>query len=288
MADEITFSQIEGEYAFDYWLARQNMITALYAVNNVLGFLKTASLVGIPSDSARFSKPPALSASALTDGSDMANTAYTATQQTYAVAEVGLLLELTDLAGSSQIVDFAQYGSDAGAAVAEKLTTDITALLGAFSNTTGATTVNLTEANWLDGITTLRANKVNEGLGAIIHHQQENDLIVSVGSSVTAAGTTGTSPRAVTNDFIASAMGEMGNWFNVRTVTNATVPTANAGADRAGAMFSRDALAYVEKWAIRPETERNASKRSTEIAVTAAYAVGEIDDTRGVSIITDA
>jgi len=288
MADEITFAQIEGTYSFDYWLARENMITALFAVNNVLGMVKSSSLVGIASDAQRFSKPPALSASALTDGTDMSNTAYTATSQTVNVAEVGLLLELTDLAAGSQIVDFAQYGRDAGAAVAEKLTTDITALLAAFSGGVGSTTVNLTEQNFLDAITTLRAAKVNEGLGAILHPQQENDLIISVGSAVTAAGTTGTSPRAVTNDFVASAMGEMGNWFNVATVTNATVPTANAGADRAGGMFSRDAIAYVEKWAIRPELDRNASKRSTEVAVTAAYGVAEIDDARGVNITTDA
>ena len=50
---------------------------------------------------------------------------------------------------------------------------------------------------------------------------------------------------------------------------------------------SQRALAYVEKWAVRPEMERDASLRASEVVVTTAYAVGETDDAAGVSIITD-
>ena len=288
MAFEITFNSTEGVLSYEYNLVRQSLIDALYSVNNVLGMLKTASLVGVPSDSQRFPKPPVLAASALVDGTDMTNTAFVPTQVTGTVAEVGLLLELTDLASSSSVFDFEMYGSEAGNAVAEKLTTDVTALLGSFSTTGGTPAGNLTELEWRDGITSLRASKVNEKLFAIIHPQQENDLVGSIGSSITAAGTTGTqSPRAVTQDMTSDEAGMLGNFYGVTTVVNATVPTANAGADRAGGMFSGQAMAYVEKWAIRPETDRNISKRSTEISVTAAYAVLEIDDARGISFITD-
>jgi hypothetical protein len=288
VAFEITFNSTQGILSYEYNLVRQNMIDALYSVNNVLGMLTSRSLVGVASDSQRFPKPPVLAASALVDGTDMTNTAFVPTQTTGTVSEVGLLLELTDLASSSSVFDFETYGSEAGNAVAEKLTTDITGLLGSFSTTGGTPGGNLSEQEWRDGITSLRATKVNEQLFAILHPQQENDLAGSIGSTLTAAATTGGSPRGVTQDLTASAQGMLGDFYGVVTVVNPTVPTANAGADRAGGMFSQKALAYVEKWAIRPETERNISKRSTEIAVTAAYAVLETDDDRGISFITDA
>ncbi len=47
------------------------------------------------------------------------------------------------------------------------------------------------------------------------------------------------------------------------------------------------AEAQVEKWAIRPEMERDASLRGTEVVVTSAYAVGEVDDLAGQGLIFD-
>jgi len=70
--------------------------------------------------------------------------------------------------------------------------------------------------------------------------------------------------------------------------SSAAVPTANGGADRLGMMVGRDALAYVEKWSARTELQRNISLRATEIAVTADYGVGEVSDTRGVGVLSDA
>lgn len=290
MANEITASGLSATFSYEYRLIRQSMIDALYeTVNRVLPFLRSSSIASFESVADRFPKPPVLSAAALTDGTDMSNTAFSPSSVTLTVGEVGLMLELTDLARFSSIADYAFYGTEAGKAIAEKLITDITALGAGFSTSVGSTGVNLTEQNFRDGKTTLLAAKVPGPYAAFLHPQQVNDLEGSIGSTISAAATTGTSPREVTNDLSMGPDLSVGMLYGVAIVSSATVPTANAGADRAGAIFSANrALGFVEKWGIRPELQRDASLRATEIVVTAAYAVGELDDTSGVGIVTDA
>lgn len=291
MANEIVASGLSGTFSYEYRLLRQSMVDALYERSNkLIQFLRQASLRGFESTAERFPKPPKLSASALTDGTDMANTAFSPSQIPLTVGEVGLMLTLTDLARFSSIADYEWYGAECGKAVAEKLIGDIAGLAAGFTGTTvGSTGVNLTEQNFRDGKTVLIAANVPGPYAAMLHPQQVNDLETSIGSTISAAANTGSSARAETNDLSMGPEMDMGTLFGVRIVASPQIPTANAGADRNGAMFAVNrALAYVEKWAMRPELERDASLRATEIVVTAAYAVGELDDTSGVGIITDA
>lgn len=289
MANEVTYSGLSGTYTYTYRLLRDSLIRALYETAAlVLPFLDRKQLQGFASDSEKFPKAPSLSAAALTDGTDMSNTAYSPTSVTLTVGEVGLMLTLTDLARMSSITDFEQLGSEAGEAVAEKLITDITALGSGFSTSVGTTTNDLTETQYRSAITTLVINKIKGPFYSVLYPQQVDDLVTSVGSQISAATTTGTSPRAVLNDMTMAPGLDLGFLYNVRTLSSTTVPTANAGADSAGFIAGgQRALAYVEKWAIRPEMERDASLRASEVVVTAAYAVGEKDDNAGVAIITD-
>lgn len=289
MANEIVYSGLSGNYTYTFRLMRDSLIRALYEnAAAVLPFLDRKQLQGFASDSERFPKAPALAAAALTDGTDMANTAYTPTGVTLTVGEVGLMLTLTDLARLSSITDFEQLGSEAGEAVAEKLITDIAALGSGFSTVIGTTAVALTEAQFRSGITTLVINKIKQPYYSLLYPQQVDDLTTSIGSTISAASTTGRSPRAEVNDLQIGSSMDMGVLYGARILASSTVPTANAGADSAGFLAgAQRALAYVEKWAIRPEMERDASLRASEVVVTAAYAVGEKDDTAGVAIITD-
>ena len=289
MADEVTYSGLSGNYTYTYRLLADSLVESLYEnAQNILPFLIRKSIAGFISDSERFPKAPALAAAALTDGNDLANTAYVPTQITLTVAEVGLAMTLTDLANFSSITDIQQLGFEAGQAVADKLITDIAALGSGFTNTSGGTGVNLTEQNIRDAKTTLIINKIPGPYAALLYPTQVNDLEGSIGSTLSAAATTGTSARAETNDMSMGPSMDHGTWFGIRILSSSTVPTANASADSAGFIFGGGrALGYVEKWAIRPELERDASLRASEVVVTAAYAVGEIDDLSGVGLITD-
>lgn len=50
------------------------------------------------------------------------------------------------------------------------------------------------------------------------------------------------------------------------------------------------AIGYVTKWGspVRVELQRDVTLRATEVAVTSAYGVGEIDDPSGVALQSDA
>lgn len=289
MANEITFAGIEGEYAYDYRLLADSLIEALYEnAANVLPFLRRKSIANFPSDSERFPKPPLLTAAALTDGTDMANTAYSPSQVTLTVGEVGLMLTVTDLNRLSSIHDLSQYGAEAGAAVAHKLITDIAALGAGFSAFVGTTATALSEQQFRDAKTALIIAKIPGPYFSLLYPQQVNHLETSIGSSIDALANTGASARAESNDLSMGPSMDHGTFFGVRILSSSTVATANAGADSAGFMAGGNrALGYVEKWAVRPEMQRDASLRGTEVVVTAAYAVGELDDASGRGIITD-
>jgi hypothetical protein len=290
MANETTFALLEGDLAYDYALLAEEIIGARYAYDNVRDLARTKDIGSFPSDSARFPLYPALSAGALTDGTDLTtNTAFNPTNATFAVSEVGLKLILTDLGRSGSHLGDSDLATEAGKAVLEKINTDLCALGSGFSSFVGSTGVNLTEANILEGLITLIGNKTPDDVVTVLHQQQYYDLVADIGTTISSAGSTGATARAETNDLAGNRGGLMGGLYGVDFRMNPLIPTANAGADRAGFMFVRNrAIAMVIKWFIRPEFERDASYRGTETVVTAAYAVGEIEDASGVGVITDA
>lgn len=288
MAQEITWSSVEGIYGYDYNLMREALVDALYPANNLLQFLNQRSLQGVNSDSERFPKEPVLAAASVADGTDLTNTAYTPTQVTLTVGEVGIMMTLTDLARTSSFADIEMYGMGAGKAVLKKLTGDIAALGSGFSSSVGTSTQNLTEAQFLAARTTLLIADVPEPYYAVLYPQQLEDLIADTGTTINALATGGDAVRPQSNDLAIPQQGNFGQFHGVTLVTNSQVPTANVGADSAGHMASAGrALAYVEKWGVRVEMERDASLRGSEVVVTAAYAVGEVDDASGVAIVTD-
>lgn len=289
MANEITWSVIEGNYGYDYRLLAESTVDALYEnAQKILPFLNRKSLAGFPSETERFPVAPTLAASSLVDGTDLTNTAYNPTNVNITVGEVGLMLTQTDLSLSSSIHELSRLGREAGQAIAEKLMTDIAALGSGFSNSTSDTGNDIVEQDFRDGKTALILRKIPEPYYALLYPQMVNDLETSIGSTISAAATTGATARYETNDLSMGADMDWGVLYGVRIIASTTVPTANAGADSAGFIAgSQRAIGYVEKWAIRPEMERDASLRGTEVVVTAAYGVGEIDDNAGQGLIFD-
>ena len=289
MADEITYAQVDQQYSASFRVMTDSMLEALYEdARLIIPFLKRKNLAGFHSTTEKFPIKPTLAAAAIADGVDMSNTPYSPTSVNLTVGEVGLLLTLTDLARFSSLQEMAEYGREAGEALAEKMLTDITALFSGFSTSVGSSGNDLTEQQFRDGKTNLYTNRIKGPYVAVLYTEQINNLETSIGSSISAAGTTGSTARAETNDLSAGPSLDYGTIFGVRTIISTTIPTANAGADSAGGMFgSNRAIGMVEKWASRAEFERDISLRAEEIAVTGAYAVGELDDLAGVAIITD-
>lgn len=248
------------------------------------------SLAGFASNAERFPLTPALTASALTEGTDLTtNTAFAPTAATLTVGEVGLKLEVTDLMAMGGIVNLGHYGTQAGMAVAEKRTTDLVALMAGFSNSVGTTNTDITEAFYLAAIAQLRGAKVPSPYVGVLHtNSYYNELIGAVGGTFSALTTTGSGVRAESNDLPGSGdAGMVGELYGTTLLVTPLV-AEDGNSDKENGMYSPNrAIGYVERWGVRPELERDASARATEVVVTGAYAVGEVDDTSGVRIISD-
>lgn len=288
MANEVTTTSAD-DLVFALWIMNENILEYFYPLNLAGHLVRYASLAGIPSNTHDFPKSPQLTAASLVEGTDMTNTAFTTTKASVTATESGLMLTITDRLSLSDITDDSYYAMEAAKALANKITTDICALSTGFSGTCGATTVNLTEANILTGTTTLMASSVPGPYDGILHPQQWYDLVGDIGTTITPAAHTQESARATSNEFGAQPDGGIGKLYGVNWTVSAAVPTATAGADRAGMIVSPQfGIGMVEKWGSRTEMERDASLRGTEVVVTANYGLGELKDEAGITVLSDA
>ena len=290
MANEVTWSNLQGEYSLEYRLLADSIISALYESLDMRQYAIVKSIAAFQSNAERFPRTPELVAGGLTEGTDLTvNTAFAPTQVTLTVGEVGLKLTISDIMAMSGIVGIQHYGQEAGKAVAEKRTSDLVSLMSGFSNEAGTTNTDLTEAFFLAAIASLRGRKVPTPYVAVLHTTSYySELIGGVGGTFSALATTGQGVRTESNDLPgAGDGGSVGQIYGVNTLVTPLVGE-DGNSDKENGMYSPSrAIGFVEKWAIRPEMERDASLRGTEVVVTAAYAFGETDDTSGVRIISD-
>lgn len=290
MANEITYNQTDGSFSTEYRLARDSMLNALYErAGSLTMHLWRKSLAGFHSTTERFTKRPKLVAASVADGVDLTNSPYTPSHVSLTVGEIGLQLQQTDLNAAFSLLDFQQIGEEMGEAIAEKLMSDIASLGGGFSRKVGTSTSNLTEAQFIEARQTLRLLRMPEPYVAVMYPVQADDLVLSSGTTMAPIlYSGGPNVRAEGNDLTNRSGVEQEGLYRTAIYTPTTVPTANAGADSAGFMFSSGrAIAMVEGWATRLESERDISLRANEMVGTTAYAIGEVDDDAGVGIITD-
>ena len=290
MANEVTWSNLQGEYSLEYRLLADSIIGALYESLDMRQYAIVKSIASFQSNAERFPRTPELVAGGLTEGTDLTvNTAFAPTQVTLTVGEVGLKLTISDIMAMSGIVGIQHYGQEAGKAVAEKRTSDLVSLMAGFSNDVGTTNTDITEAFFLAAIAHLRGKKVPGPYTTILHTTSYySELIGAIGGTFDALKTTGQGVRAESNDLPgAGDGGNVGTLYGQNVLITPLVGE-DGNADKENGMYSPSrAIGFVEKWAIRPEMERDASLRGTEVVVTAAYAFGETDDVSGVRIVSD-
>ena len=166
----------------------------------------------------------------------------------------------------------------------EQYETDLTGFT-AFTNISGAATSLTSMSTLLAARTALAGRDVHDvDLATILHTKAVGDVQVDVatsGSTFLAGGF----PNGTTDVLDSGLAGFVGNPFGINVFQTSVVPTADAGASRAGFMFaSGQALGLYELWGIRTELQRDASGVGTEVILTTSHGVGKIDDTRGQTV----
>ena len=224
----------------------------------------------------------AVSAAAVSEATDLSNTAIDPTSVTITASEVGVMTTLTDLARNSAPRNVAaDIGRLFGEAVAKKQDADLTALFDGFSSAVGDGTGAISAAAIFNAASTLRANALNlNDCAVVLHPKIAYDLKANLTNTFANPNGGDLQNEAMRSGFVGSLAGL--RIFETSNISN----TGNAGDYKGGAMH-RDALALAEMQGLKIETQRDASLRADEIVATSVYGVGEIHDSYGVEIHMD-
>ena len=270
---------------------------------------KASSTVAIPRIESQLGSPGDYGAGVdteydATEGTDLSNTAFTLAETTLSTTEYGVMREVTDTTlEDTAASDFAmQVAQDNARILAHALEHEAVSQFASFTNSSGATTVDLTLANLDDALADLfgRGIMAPDGLVAILGHAQKGDFE----AAVTATGSNQAIYQGTTDRFLAIERdanngftnGRIGLWKGINLFSTGLTVTANAGADEVGALFvpytnanaDHAALALGVSRPMQMATERNESKRTTEIVTTQRVGTGIQFDNGGQALITDA
>ena len=282
MANEATSSVLSELYA--------NIVqSALFTLNEqtvIRPLVRNYDMSGTPGLTAQVPIYPAVAAAGVADGTDLTNTAFNTTSKTITASEVGVMVELTDLAAESATDDVAAaIGRQIGAAMAEKVDTDLAGLFSGFSNVVDKSGAAVTVEDIFKAAATLRANKANQngGFVCVLHPYQAYDIKAQLTNN-------GATMSHALSDVGNAALrdGFLGRIAGVDIFESNVVSGADSAGSFFGAVMTQDAIGYMVKRAMRIETQRNASKRSLEIVGSMAYGTSELFDQYGVAIQSDA
>ena len=228
----------------------------------------------------------AVSAAAVSEASDLSNTAINPSSVTITASENGIMTTLTDLGRNAAPRNVAaDIGKLFGEAIAKKIDTDLTALFGGFSNTVGGNTTVMSAALIFNAVAKLRATGVpSDNLACILHPNIAFDLKSGL-SNTFANPNPGAGNEALRTGFAGQIAGV--SVYETSNMADASGNNPGTTGDYKGAVFHSDALGLAMMQDLKIETQRDASLRADEIVATAVYGVGELHDSYGCEVEAD-
>jgi len=225
-----------------------------------------------------------VTAQSVNEGVDFANpTTFSKTPlATLTPGEVMAQVLLTDRDVETDPDDARQSAAtELGNAIATKIDTDLVGLFSGFSSGKGSAGNSLTIAKCAAAISKLRTNKVMNPIYVVLHPYGWHDVWVELGQPAANQAFLGDLANEALKAFFVGQM-LAAQWF---TSANISIDGSD---DAIGAAFNRGALGFDSRKAPYLETERDASRRSTELNMVAGYAYGEVRDDHGIKLTHDA
>ena len=237
------------------------------------------------------------------DGAVVANTTLTSAAATLTIGRYALRYDLTDLAGP--VTD--SIGLDAQRLAQSMVGSTLMAFQNAlcdvidgFTATAGSTGVDMSVDDFYSAQFALTLASVPGPYICVLHPRQLADFQSSLRAEYGA-----TQFVMATQEMLnIKGQGFAGMFNGVDIFSSSKVPTANAGADRAGAMFGYGGIGFVEgspfpivgaPGVVTPagspvvvEFDRVIGGGTTSILASYYLGIGKLQDGMGVSIITDA
>ena len=221
-----------------------------------------------------------VSASAVSEASDLSNTAVNPSSVTITASEVGIMTTLTDLARNSASRNVAgDIGKLFGEAIAKKIDTDLSALFTGFSTEKGGGAgQEITVTDLFEASAELRTANAPAPYYGVFHPKMIFNLKKSLTNTFVGRDTE-LSNEAMRTGFVGTIAG-----IQIFESSNISVDGSD---DSIGGVFSQDALGLAMMQDLKIESQRDASLRADEIVATAVYGVGELHDSYGVKLTAD-
>lgn len=226
---------------------------------------------------------PEISAEAKAEGVDFQNpTTFGQTLEatltpSMVMAQVLLTDEAVDTDPSNARQDAAQ---ELGSAIATKIDKDLLALFSSFSTGKGTAANSLSIAKCAAAMSVLRNAKAGNPLYFVLHPYGWADIWTELGQPAATYSFLGDTANQALRDYY------VGNWVNATWFISANI-TADANDDAYSAVFNPNALGFDSRQAPTLEPERDASRKATELNMSAGYAVGVVRSTFGVYLLHD-
>jgi N4-gp56 family major capsid protein len=262
----------------------------------MLGLVSQYNIAGQAGKTVQIPKYPAVVAANLDEGTAPADTNVTTSSVSVTVAEVGNSVLLTDLAAMGAGNPADELGTVLGNAIATKIDKDLIALFSGFSTAVGTIGTAISVADLFKAAATLRNNKATGNLAAVVHPYQAYELKKGLTNTFANPNGGDLQNEAMRNGYVGSIAGiDVYESANIAVATDlgadgvasGTGANADTESQAVAGIFAPEALAIAMKSEFNLETQRNATRRGTELVATAVYGVAELDDTFGVKCITD-
>ena len=241
----------------------------------MLGLVTQYNIAGQAGKTVQIPKYPAVTAAALDEGTAPADTDVSTSSVNVTVSEVGNSVLLTDLAAMGAGNPADELGTVLGNAIATKIDKDLIALFNGFSTSIGGATTEFTVAHIFQAVATLRNAKVTGSLACVVNPLAAYNMKANLTNTFANPNGGDVQNAAMRNGYVGSIAG-----VDVYESSNVAV----TGDASKGAVFAPEALAIAMKSEFNLETQRNATRRGTELVATAIYGVAELDDSYGVEL----
>lgn len=309
MANEIFFSDLVTSGARVSAVLHQTILQKLTDTASLVNHPSVLNFGAMNGMGSSVLKVPVISygadaMAAVAENASASNTNLTTSSASITIARQALVRQISDLAqltaNGATNVTVEALADDMVAAYNKRVTTMLCALSSGFSSSVGTTNTTLTVANFYNAIFALQLVANDGTFVAALHPKQINDLIGSLRSEVGP----GQYLAATQEQMNAKGPGLRGVLFGVELHGFTAVPTANAGVDRLGYMFTRGAVGVATGSAapvrgaadvmlpagtpIVVETSRSPEAGLSTITGSAFVGVAELDDARGVGVLSKA
>lgn len=239
------------------------------------------------------------------EASDIAATDMTTSDSTFSISEYGIRRDPTDTAIEDAISAQAlisYIATDSTSNLMAAANDDGCALFAGLSQSTGSTGVDLSVANVDDALYSLADRGIIGSLVSVLDNQQMRDFMNGLQATGTSMAVfAGSADRQMATQFSADLGRNIEGWSlrykDTDFYRQGLTDTANAAADVVGAIFVRGddetnrpmaTFGQGSRRDFRIETQRDASKRTTEVITTMRWGCGETQDTSGQKLVTDA